>query len=261
MARRFAKTTNIIRSYGWKPSFSKEPKNFYEPPHMARLPTSVDLESQCPAIYNQESLGACTSHAAAALAQFLMKKIGSNWIPSRLALYYWNRLQEGTVNEDSGASLQDAMSSMVKYGVPHESLWTYNISKFNIKPPKEVWSDAYWHTIRQGLSVRQDLNTMKTRLAEGLPVIFGFMVYESFESQEVTRTGIMPMPKEGEELKGGHAVMIVGFNDSTKMFKIRNSWGTSWGKNGYFFMPYDFIINPNYASDFWTANAWLRFNK
>lgn len=259
MAKRFTKKNNF-RRFGWIPS-SKKPTNFYEPPHMARMPNSVDLESQCPAVYDQGNLGSCTANAAAALAQFLMKKDGvADWNPSRLALYYWNRLQEGTVNEDSGASLHDAMSSMVKYGVPHESLWPYNVSKFTVKPSKPVWSDAYWHAIKRGLSVTQNLKAIKTCLASGYPIIFGFAVFDSFD-ETVAKTGIMRMPKENEDISGGHAVMAVGYDDTTKMVKVRNSWGSAWGKNGYFFMPYEFITNPNYCDDFWTAHEWIRFKK
>lgn len=261
MAKRLTHN-KVYRRYGWKPS-SQQPTNFYEAPRMAALPSSVDLRNNCPGVYNQGDLGSCTANAAAGLAQYMMKKQNlGNWIPSRLALYYWNRMQEGTINEDSGASLYDAMGSMVKYGVPHESMWPYNIARFKTKPSKTVWSDAYWHAIKQGLSVRQDLNTIKATLAAGNPIIFGFAVYESFESDSVAATGIMPMPNtETEELLGGHAVMAVGYDNSTSTILVRNSWGTSWGMQGYFKMPYDFIVNPMFCDDFWTATTFVRFKK
>jgi C1A family cysteine protease len=247
--------------YGWKPS-TKKPENFYEVPHMALLPSMVDLTDKCPPVYDQSNLGSCTANATAALMQFLMQKnYGLNWMPSRLALYYWNRMQEHTINEDSGASLHDAIRSTVAYGVPHESLWPYDITKFTVKPDKPVWSDAYWHSIKSALAVQQNLNALKTRLATGYPVIFGFVVFSSFETQSVAKTGLMPMPKENEEQLGGHAVMAVGYNDATRKFKIRNSWGMQWGDLGYFYMPYEFILNPNYADDFWTATEFLRFKK
>lgn len=260
MAKRFA-AKKSFRRYGWVPG-NKAPMHFFDVPHMAVLPSSVDLRNNCPAIYDQGNLGSCTANAAAGLAQYMMiKQKLPSWMPSRLALYYWNRLQEGTVSWDSGASLYDAMNTMVVYGVPHETLWPYNVRKFTTKPPKNVWSDAYWHSIQKGLSVRQNLNTIKATLAAGNPIIFGFTVYESFESNTVTTTGIMPMPSEGEETLGGHAVMAVGYDDETQMIIVRNSWGTSWGQNGYFMMPFDFITNPNYCDDFWTATTWVRFKK
>ena len=82
-------------------------------------------------------------------------------------------------------------------------------------------------------------------------VCFGFSVFESFESKETAKTGIMCMPGKDEKLLGGHAVMCVGFSDSKKKFIIRNSWGVNWGDDGYFYMPYEFMTNKDLCSDFW----------
>lgn len=251
------------RFYGWKKGPERpKPFKFVRPHNLLGIPSQVDLESGCPEVYNQEDLGSCTAQAAGALAQFLMKKLDlPDWIPSRLALYWWNRLQIDTINEDSGASLQDAMNTLVKFGVPNESLWPYDVSKFKIKPDKPVWSDGYWHSVKTGLAVEQNLDDIKACLAAGYPIIFGFAVFESFETKEVATTGIMPMPKDGEKLLGGHAVMAVGYDDTTKMVKVRNSWGKNWGKNGYFYMPYEFITDPRLCDDFWTAHEYIRFKK
>jgi C1A family cysteine protease len=231
---------------------------------MLLLPESVDLEPQCPSVYNQLQLGSCTANAAGALAQFVMKKLNlGDYVPARLALYYWNRLQEGTVQSDDGASLHDAMNTLVKFGVPNEILYPYNDqgNEFAKKPTKNVWSDGYWHAVKKGLSINENIQDMKSCLAQGYPFIFGFVVYESFESEEVAKTGILNMPKPGEASVGGHAVLACGYDDNTRMFKIRNSWGADWGQKGYFMMPFDYISNPNLASDFWTCHEFVRFKK
>jgi C1A family cysteine protease len=269
MAKKFKNNTNLIQpkrkyAYGWVPSKTgRKIEHFFLPAiTLEQLPSSVDMEPLCPPVYDQGQLGSCTANAGAGLAHFLMLKgkLG-DFVPCRLALYWWNRLQEHTTTEDSGASLQDAIITISKYGVPHESLWPYTDQgdEFTHKPAKAVWSDGYWHMIAQGLSVSQDLNHIKSCLAQGYPVIFGFTVYESFESDTVAQTGIMPMPKADEQVLGGHAVMAVGYDDTTGYVKVRNSWGSSWGKNGYFYMPYKFITDPNQASDFWTAHSYSRF--
>jgi C1A family cysteine protease len=91
---------------------------------------------------------------------------------------------------------------------------------------------------------------MLTCLAEGFPFVFGFSVYESFQTQKVARSGIVNMPKKKEKILGGHAVMAVGFNQKDKRFLVRNSWGKDWGMSGYFTMPYKYL--EELAGDFWT---------
>ena len=93
---------------------------------------------------------------------------------------------------------------------------------------------------------------MKACLASGYPFVFGFTVYESFESDAVAQSGHAPMPGPGEKVLGGHAVMAVGYDDSQQWFIIRNSWGTEWGMEGYFTLPYDYLANDNLSDDFWT---------
>jgi C1A family cysteine protease len=93
---------------------------------------------------------------------------------------------------------------------------------------------------------------MKGCLAAGFPFVFGFSVYESFETQAVAKTGVVPMPDKKEKMLGGHAVMAVGYDDSEGRFIVRNSWGPKWGQGGFFTMPYDYLVNQDLAADFWT---------
>lgn len=93
---------------------------------------------------------------------------------------------------------------------------------------------------------------MRACLADGYPLVFGFSVYEGFESQKVAKTGVVDMPKAGEKMLGGHAVLAVGYDDDAKRFTVRNSWGADWGKKGYFTMPYDYVADRNLSDDFWT---------
>ena len=96
---------------------------------------------------------------------------------------------------------------------------------------------------------------MKGCLAEGFPFVFGFSVYESFESDEVTKTGVAPMPAKGETLMGGHAVLAVGYDDSDERLLVRNSWSEGWGMKGYFTLPYGYLTERALSSDFWSIRS------
>ena len=105
------------------------------------------------------------------------------------------------------------------------------------------------------MSIDQNLADMKGCLASGYPFVFGFTVYDSFESQQVAQSGVLSMPAAGEAVAGGHAVLAVGYDDSKSMFIIRNSWGSGWGLAGYFYMPYAYLLDNNLSDDFWTIRT------
>lgn len=175
---------------------------------------------------------------------------------SRLFEYYATRQIEGTVSEDSGATIRDAVKAGNLYGVADESLWPYDISKFTINPPQNVWSAAVTHKVTSYHAVNDgDIATMKSVLASGYLIGFGFVVYDYMMSAEMARTGILKMPTSSETVQGGHAVCLVGYNDAEQMFLVRNSWGTAWGLSGYFKMPYAYIQNTSLANDFWVIQS------
>ena len=160
---------------------------------------------------------------------------------------------EGTVRSDSGAYIRDGFKSIVKDGVPPESLWPYVVSRFAVKPPKAAYKEALSHQALTYQRVIQSLNQLKGCLAEGFPFVFGFMVYESFASAGVASSGKVPMPAAGEDIIGGHADLAVGYSDAEQRFIVQNSWGTGWGLKGYFTIPYAYLIDPQLAADFWTV--------
>lgn len=245
-----------INRYGWKRGLPVFGAPQFDRSVVAATPARADLTYGMPAVYDQGNLGSCTANAAGGLAEFLTIKMGwKDYMPSRLAIYYWERVLMGTVSEDSGASLTDAARVLATKGAPNEALWPYNINKFTVAPPANVAVNGKLHIVNTALQVRQTMNDIRASIAFGYPIMFGFTVYESFESDAVTHTGIVPMPTGGEQILGGHAVLIVGYDDYAKMIKCRNSWGPNWGQKGYFQMPYDYVANPYLADDFWTAHS------
>ena len=220
------------------------------------LPPSVDLRSECPPIYDQGQLGCCTGNGIAGAIEFDQRKQGSTeFVPSRLFIYYNERVMERTVNQDSGAQIRDGIKSVATLGAAPETDWPYDIKKFTDPPPQKAYDDAKQDLVSVYSRVAQNLVQMQGCLAEGYPFVFGFTVYDSFESQEVAASGIVPMPSPGEGVQGGHCVVAVGYDDESRTFIVRNSWGTSWGLQGYCMMPYEYLLTPQLASDFWTIRT------
>jgi|YelNatPaOPRAMG01_1025707.scaffolds.fasta_scaffold56367_3 C1A family cysteine protease len=242
-----------INKYGWIPQRPDHRDRLFSLSQPIALPEVVDLRSQMPPIYDQGQLGSCTANAIGAAVQFAHKKqFGQDLMPSRLFIYYNERAMEGTIRYDSGAQIRDGIKSVNKQGVCPETDWPYIISKFKTKPLKKCYSEALKDKVVQYSVVPQTLNDMKSCLASGYPIIGGFSVYQSFESDQVAKTGIVPMPGKNESQLGGHAIDIVGYDDSKQCFIIRNSWSDKWGILGYCYMPYEYWTNPGLASDFWT---------
>lgn len=240
-------TAIATNSFGWKRDTSDERDFRFSAPR-SRLPKTSDLRARMSAVKHQGTLGSCTGHASISVMQYLYP---SRPNMSRLMAYYNGRAAEGTVNEDAGAQIRSVVKALAKVGVCRETMMPYDIKKFTRKPTAAMLKDAERNRIGSYSRITS-LNALRGALADGNPVIFGFWVYESFESEALALTGIMQMPGDDEQCLGGHAVVAVGYCDKRKMVLVRNSWGSKWGEHGYFWMPYEFIENKEQAEDFWT---------
>lgn len=217
----------------------------------AMLPLSVDLRDQMPPVVDQGELGSCTSNAlVSGLREFWLLKSGDQTRLSRLFHYWHERELQGTVDEDSGSTLRDGMRVLKSIGVCPEPDYPYDITKFTEKPSDQAEKDAPPYRIQAYHRV-PNLTALKVALAEGNPVAMGIVVFESFESQRVADTGIVPMPWFWEQELGGHAILAVGYDDDNQWIIFRNSWGDAWGDGGYGYLPYRYV--QKYASDMWTG--------
>ena len=220
-------------------------------------PPSVDLRAGCPAVYDQGDLGSCTANAIGAAIEFDQRKqkMTAAATPSRLFIYYNERVLEGSVDSDSGAQIRDGIKTVAAQGACPETMWPYVESSFATCPTPPCYAFAKLHPAVQYARVPQDAGHLKTCLAAGFPFVFGFTVYESFESADVAKSGIVPMPGTAETALGGHAVMAVGYNDASERFLVRNSWGIDWGVGGHFTIPYAYLSDSNLADDFWVIRV------
>ena len=184
---------------------------------------------------------------------------------SRLFEYYATRKIEGTTSEDSGATIRDTAKAGAQYGIAPESSWPYDAAKFTQNPPAAVWTAAATHKVTSYHSIADgDILTMKSVLATGYLIEFGFNVYSYFMSQQMATQAFLDVPKSSETLEGGHAVDLCGWDDnmanpinksSKGAFLVRNSWGSGWGLSGYFWMSYDYVKSTKLCSDFWVVQS------
>jgi len=243
--------------YGWRPDtpdIRDHKVKAPQPSITSALLDLVDLRPGFPACYDQGDLGSCTANAIAACLEFDMRKQGEKRTatPSRLFIYYNERVMEGTISEDSGAEIRDGIKSVNELGAPSENVWPYVINKFASKPTKRAYKMAL---ARQSLRYERLDNTridnLRACLTGGYPFSFGFTVYDYFESDQIAKDGLLRMPSPTEGTQGGHAVVGIGYNHESRMVLVRNSWAMDWGLEGYFWMPYDYITSRDLADDFW----------
>jgi C1A family cysteine protease len=274
--------TNTVVGTGWLPPMPDLRDYSVEHPEIKKmgkslglmagnpLPASIDLRPFCSPIENQGNLGSCSAHAGIGIIEYLERRAFGNYIEgSRLFLYKTTRdLMQ--VSGDTGAWLRNVMDALCLCGVPDERYWPYVIANFDNEPTAFVYAVAdnyealkYFCHDPQGANIAPTaiLDSVKQYLAAGIPSMFGFWGFPSFNNTNVV--GGIPYPCAGEKAIWGHAIVAVGYDDSKKIkntkcntettgaLLIRNSWGASWGDKGYGWLPYDYVLN-KLAMDFWS---------
>ena len=251
------KATTTEHGLGWKKDKHDARDYHYLPEIPAKdLPKRVDLRPFCPPVYNQKRLNSCCANSVAAAVEYdLMKQKHQRVIfPSRLFLYYNVRAIEGTVRENVGAYVRDAIKSVAQNGDCPESLWPYVEKKFRRKPSPRCYSSATKYDAVEYRRIHRKMDDFRSCLASGYPFVFGFLVHQRFRDV-VNKTGVLEMPRRGEHVLGGHAVLAVGYDHPGQRFIVRNSWGPKFGLGGYFMMPYEYFLKKHLTDDFWTIRV------
>jgi C1A family cysteine protease len=261
-----------IGRFGWVRDHLDHRDQLFSVPFgvLSALPTSVDLRRNCPPVYDQGRIGSCTANAIAGAIQFDRMKAGEtpDFAPSRLFIYYNERVIENSVANDAGAQLRDGIKTVNKLGVCPETEWPYDDtpaptdggafppgSPPATQPSDAAYNDAKNYTVVSYQRLVQNLGQLKGCLAQGYPFVFGISVYDSIYDASGKPKTVFPLPSDDDNPIGGHAIMAVGYDDAKLMFIFRNSWGPSVGEAGYFYIPYSYLTDSQLASDFWTIRS------
>jgi C1A family cysteine protease len=221
---------------------------------MRRLPAVVDLRRHCPPVYDQLHLNSCSANAIAAALRYDELKEGRPDVPSpsRLFIYYNERVLAGVVTTDSPVSLRDGYRTIAKVGTCPEALWPYQVRRFRRQPTPPCYRAAHGCRAIAYYRIRRAVSQMRACLADGYPFVMALAIHQSAKGRDVRRTGVLPVPTRGDRLLGGHAVLAVGYDHVRRLLLFRNSWGSGWGDHGYGYLPYAFVASSALTWDFWT---------
>ncbi len=215
---------------------------------LVSLPPAIDLEFLCGPVRDQGDEGSCTAHAGVGMREFLARKYqNKSPVLSPAFLYYMERLNDGDPNDDAGSDGRSMCKMINAKGICLEGQDPYVVGQWAIPPtPAQItealsWTGGAYHQIPQNVI------DLKSCLASGYAWAIGMAVFESFE--RTGSDGMVP-PKSGS-LLGYHEMLAIGYRDDIQRFKIRNSWGTSFGASGNLWLPYEQIMDPTIFLDAW----------
>lgn len=205
---------------------------------------SVNLKEFFTKVKDQGQIGACTVFAVASIYEYILKKNSQEQYDLSESFVYYNvRHLDGKETEDTGSSFQDVIMSIGRQGICTEAFHPYTHSLSDV-PSNEAYHDAEKRRITKALNVNVAEKDIKSAIQEGYPVAISLKIYDSFNST----SGFVARPSKNEIESadfGYHAMVIVGYSDDTKFFLVRNSWGEHFGMDGYCYIPYSYICDPD----------------
>ena len=246
------------KASGYKAMAAKPNAPQYQPSltvKVGKLPPKVDLRPLMTPVEDQGQTNSCVANAVAGAYEYWVKKATkSEENISRLFVYYNARWRDGSQDKDEGSVIQFAMEGLSKFGACSEQNWPFDPRLIAKKPNGEAYKLAAPNRVQDMAQVPLEPEAWKQALAEGKPIVFGCLLFDSFDECS-KRGGVVPMPAPDALARGthsGHSMCAVGYNDAEKVFIVRNSWGPKWGDGGYCYMPYSYLLNPKLNSgDCW----------
>lgn len=219
--------------------------------------TNVDLRKFSSPVEDQGHVGSCVGNAVVGALELLRIKAGLPHTDlSRLFVYYNSRLMHQQQDRDEGTFIRLAMGTLSSLGTCTEEKWPYDPSKVFIRPSWGAYRMGYANKIdsyyKIGGSGKTRLDYIKQALRAQCPVVFGMTIDDAYI--KTGSDGMVAMPKQARINPGGHAQLIVGFNDNTERLIVRNSWGKFWCDSGHAHVPYEYLDAAD-ARDFWVPQA------
>lgn len=271
------------RRLGRRPDSSDPKDRHYLAAHpeaaRVQLPPSIDLRSPdrngvgkwpgLPPKFDQGDFSSCGANMGSRIMCHYFPEVKAF---SRFQIYKDVREIEGTGNEDAGVETRDIFKTLTTKGAAPEELWPYEPENFSKNPPQSVYDAAKNYRLSKYSRLISGSNYLQC-LASGHPFGLGITLYESFESEQTDKTGIMPIPGKDEEEIGGHDITCVGFILNFKsdplflrsrvdpalvadeMLICDNSWGDHWSRyyRGSFFIPLSYALDKVTGNDAWTG--------
>lgn len=231
---------DALVKYSLKPS-KPDSRDFVYVQKFSTINPAIDLREWKPIVEDQDNLGSCVGNAITSAYELLVKqKYPEKYVElSRLFVYYNARFFDNTLTEDLGIYVRSGLKAAKLYGLCTEKLWPYDITKFDDQPTPECYVDAAKRTILEYRKLTT-LRDMLETLSDGIPIVIGMSVYESFDRVNKTNS-VIPLPTSTDTYQGGHAVTIIGYDLDKQQFLIVNSYGTNWGDDGYAWMPFEYL--------------------
>lgn len=215
----------------------------FTPPPDLLIPDDMDLVSGF--CYDQGQEGSCTGNAQAKIFRMMLKLQGyTDYEVSRAMIYYNSRMLEGTVNQDSGSTIEDSMKAFAKWGACNEQMMPYVPGDYTRAPSAAAYAEGLNHQVLSYGIVGQTELEIGAALAMGHPISIGTSIYSNFAPDA---NGIIPMPSGG--LEGAHDLVVSGRILSKRLYIIDNSWSQFWGiilsgTPGRAYLPFDYVHNP-----------------
>lgn len=219
---------------------------------ISAAPKSVDHTDKMTIVKDQGRLGSCVAFAVASAKEWiegrevekLISEGGkvrtiqkySRWTNVSESWIYWQSKKIDSWPNEEGTSIRFALKVLKTLGVPWESMAPYDDDPYPEKIHHLAYKKAKFGKIGSYWRI-STLDELKAAVVNQ-PIPIGIPVFNEFFSP---KDGIISYPKDPNNIYGGHAICIVGYNDDKGLVKFKNSWGENWGSKGYACLPYEYI--------------------